>query len=99
VRGRLEFTREATTSDCFAVLAYSADDGRTWLPLSVPWSTQLSVADLSHVVGGERCLLELFVRDGFTSQRLRARSPTLSGPPDGARGSSRQRTARGWTPP
>jgi hypothetical protein len=52
VRGRLEFAREATTSDCFAVLAYSADDGRTWLPLSVPWSTQLSVADLTHVVGG-----------------------------------------------
>lgn len=71
-RDRFELEWSAATADCAAVLAYSADAGSTWLPLSVPSTSQVIVADLTDAAGGDDCLLELFVTDGFASQRLRS---------------------------
>jgi len=76
-RGRLELTWEGSSAECIGVLAYSSDDGSTWLPLSVPSSSTSIIADLSNVAGGKRCLLELCVTDGFSSQRLRSPSYRL----------------------
>jgi hypothetical protein len=71
-RDRLDVTWRASTEGCQAVLAFSADGGQTWLPLSVPSSSEQIVADLTTVSGGQQCLLELFVTNGFASQRLRS---------------------------
>ncbi len=69
-REQFDLEWSASTAECAAVLAYSSDGGDTWLPLSVPSSAQAITADLSNAAGGERCLLELFVTDGFSSQRV-----------------------------
>jgi hypothetical protein len=71
-RGAIQLTWEATSPECCAVLAYTADGGDTWLPLSIPSSSRSILADLTSVAGGQRCMLELFVTDGFTSARLRS---------------------------
>jgi hypothetical protein len=42
------------------------------LPLSVPSTSQVIIADLTDAAGGGDCLLELFVTDGFASQRVRS---------------------------
>lgn len=76
-RERFDLEWDTSPAECAAALAYSSDGGETWLPLSVPSSARVITADLSHAAGGDRCLLELFVTDGFTSQRVQSQPYVL----------------------
>jgi hypothetical protein len=70
-REQFELQWDSSQADC-AALADSSDGGETRLPLSVPSSTRAITADLSNAAGGNHCLLELLVTDGFTPQRVQS---------------------------
>lgn len=88
-RGPLVLVWDASMPDCRAALGYSADGGNTWTPLSLPSADPTITADTSTVAGGRDCLLELFVTDGFNSQRLRSEQYRLP-PAAGSCGSTRR---------
>ena len=73
-----ELSGEASVSwrlaadDALASLGYSNDGGATWQPLSLPTRSETIVFDASALPGGDRCLLELTVTDGFHTTRLRS---------------------------
>lgn len=58
--------------DALASLGYSADGGRTWSPLSLPTSSTAIEFETATLPGGDDCVLELIVTDGFTTRRLRS---------------------------
>ena len=55
-----------------ASLGYSNDAGETWTPLSLPTSEEAIAFDTRALPGGDRCLLELIVTDGFHTTRIRS---------------------------
>lgn len=57
---------------CLAVLGWSADDGRTTLPLSLPTASPTIEADLSTVAGGPNCSFTLQVTDGWSTLHLKS---------------------------
>jgi hypothetical protein len=58
--------------ESLASLGYSNDGGATWTPLSLPTAEETIAFDASALPGGDRCLLELAVTDGFRTTRLRS---------------------------
>jgi len=62
----------ASVEGCRAALGYSHDDGRTWIPVSLPSVQGEILAALTGLPGGEKCLFELIATDGFTTTRLRS---------------------------
>jgi hypothetical protein len=71
----------ASTDGCAASLGYSNDGGRTWMPLALPGPADTIAVDARSLPGGQECLLELVVTDGF--QTLRHRSDTYEVEPKG----------------
>jgi len=59
--------------ESLASLGYSNDVGETWTPLSLPTAEETISFDASMLPGGDRCLLELAVTDGFRTARLRSK--------------------------
>jgi hypothetical protein len=60
--------------DAAASLGYSNDDGKTWSPLSLPGGERTIPFDADRLPGGDRCLLELAVTDGFHTTRHRSQT-------------------------
>jgi len=59
--------------DALASLGYSNDGGATWQPLSLPTREETVIFDARALPGGDRCLLELVVTDGFQTTRVRSK--------------------------
>jgi len=55
-----------------ASLGYSNDGGETWAPLALPTADETITFDASALPGGDDCLLELIVTDGFHTTRTRS---------------------------
>jgi hypothetical protein len=64
--------RRASAGSCVASLGYSNDGGETWTPLALPGPEEAIKVDARALPGGQQCLLELIVTDGFHSQRIRS---------------------------
>lgn len=79
--GRQTVKWRASVGPCLAALAYSSDGGATWTPVSLPSPGGEVTFDMDGFAGGDACLLELIVTDGFTSARLR--SPSFAVAPKG----------------
>lgn len=58
--------------ESLASLGYSNDGGATWMPLSLPTAERTIEFNVGALPGGDRCLLELAVTDGFRTPRLRS---------------------------
>lgn len=59
--------------DAVASFGYSNDGGATWQPLSLPTREETVVFDARALPGGDRCLLELTVTDGFHTTRVQSK--------------------------
>jgi hypothetical protein len=62
-----------TSADgCVAALGYSNDSGETWTPIALPSPSGTIELDATVLPGGQDCLLELVVSDGFHTERFRS---------------------------
>jgi hypothetical protein len=69
----VSLTWRSPAENALASLGYSSDGGGTWQPLSLPTREETLVFDASALPGGDRCLLELAVTDGFHTARVRSK--------------------------
>lgn len=67
--------------EALAALGYSNDGGKTWSPLSLPTAEETITFDVTMLPGGNDCLLELTLTDGFRTTAIR--SPKYSVEPKG----------------
>jgi len=73
-RGRCGFADwRSPAEDAVASFGYSNDGGATWQPLSLPTREETVVFDARALPGGDRCLLELTVTDGFHTTRVQSK--------------------------
>ncbi len=68
----VSLTWRSPAEDALASLGYSNDGGATWQPLSLPTREEKLVFDARALPGGDRCLLELAVTDGFQTTRVQS---------------------------
>jgi hypothetical protein len=68
----VSLTWRSPAEDARASLGYSNDGGATWQPLALPTREETVVFDASTLPGGDRCLLELAVTDGFETTRVQS---------------------------
>jgi hypothetical protein len=69
----VSLTWRSPAEDALASLGYSSDAGATWQPLSLPTREETLVFDASALPGGDRCMLELAVTDGFRTARVQSK--------------------------
>lgn len=69
----VSLTWRSPADDALASLGYSNDGGATWQPLSLPTREETLVFDARALPGGDRCLLELAVTDGFKTTRVQSK--------------------------
>jgi hypothetical protein len=69
----VSLTWRSPADDALASLGYSNDGGATWQPLSLPTREETLVFDARALPGGDRCLLELAVTDGFQTTRVQSK--------------------------
>jgi hypothetical protein len=90
--GPNELAWRASAEGCLAVLGFSADDGKTWAPLSLPTAEPVIIFDGTHLPG-RLGTLELRVSDGLRTVAARSERYDvdskgwvlwLLSPPDGA---------------
>lgn len=68
----VSLTWRSPAEDALASLGYSNDGGATWQPLSLPTREETLAFDARALPGGDRCLLELAVTDGFQTTRVQS---------------------------
>jgi hypothetical protein len=68
----VSLTWRSRAEEALASLGYSNDGGATWQPLSVPTRQETVVFDARTLPGGDRCLIELAVTDGFRTTRIQS---------------------------
>lgn len=68
----VSLTWRSSAEEALASLGYSTDGGATWQPLSLPTREETVVFDARTLPGGDRCLLELTVTDGFRTTRVQS---------------------------
>ena len=68
----VSLTWRSSAEEALASLGYSNDGGATWQPLSLPTREETVVFDARTLPGGDRCLLELTVTDGFRTTRVQS---------------------------
>lgn len=92
VAGPNELAWKASSEGCVAVLGFSSDGGKTWLPLSLPTAEPVITFDGTYLPGGPG-VLELRVSDGLRTVSVLSNSYNveskgwvlwLLSPPDGA---------------